>query len=159
MRILYLSSSPFLAVRHAAGWGTHIREVVRALEAQGHTVRVVTGEGPVTDILTTPAPGVVRRVVPRPARNLRRELMELLHDGQVLRRAAAAALEFGPDVVYERTAILHLAGARLSRSLNVPLVVEQNSPQVEERIDPPGWCSLTWLGGWSGECIAPRRRW
>jgi glycosyltransferase involved in cell wall biosynthesis len=138
MRILYLSSSPYLAVGHAAGWGTHMREVVRALEAQGHSVRVVTGEGRVTEILTTPAPGAARRMVPRALRNLRRESMELRHDRDVLRRAQAAALEFGAEVVYERTAILHLAGARLARSLRVPLIVEQNSPQVEERIDLAG---------------------
>jgi hypothetical protein len=60
MRILYLSSSPFLSTRHAAGWGTHIREVVQSLEAQGHAVRVVTGEGPVTDVLT----GALYRVQP-----------------------------------------------------------------------------------------------
>jgi glycosyltransferase involved in cell wall biosynthesis len=138
MRILYLSPSPFLAVRHAAGWGTHMREVVRALEAQGHALRVVTGEGPVTEMLTTPAPGMVRRVVPRPLKNLRREGIELRHDRDVLQRAKAAALEFGPDVVYERTAILHLAGMRLARSLRVPLIVEQNSPQVEERIELAG---------------------
>jgi glycosyltransferase involved in cell wall biosynthesis len=134
MRILYLSSSPFLATRHAAGWGTHMREVVGALEARGHPVRVVTGEGPMTDLLTTPAQRALRRIVPRAARNLRREWMELRHDRQFLRRARAAALEFGPDVIYERAAILHVAGARLARALRVPLVVEQNSPQVEERI-------------------------
>jgi glycosyltransferase involved in cell wall biosynthesis len=138
MRILYLSPSPFLATRHAAGWGTHMREVVRAIEGRGQTVRVVTGEGPVTDLLTTPAPGVVRRIVPRPLRNLRREWTELRHDRQFLRRARAAALEFGPDVIYERTAILHVAGARLARSLRLPLVVEQNSPQVEERLAMSG---------------------
>src|SRR5207247_8187963 len=98
MRILYLSSSPFLATRHAAGWGTHMREVVRALEARGHPVRVVAGEGRVTDLLTTPAPGALRRSVRRPGRDLRRERMEPSHDRQFLRLARAPALALGRDV-------------------------------------------------------------
>jgi glycosyltransferase involved in cell wall biosynthesis len=138
MRILYLSPSPFLAVRHAAGWGTHMREVIRALEEHGHTVRLVTGDGPMTDLLATPAPGVLRRIVPRLVRNLRRECLELRHDREFFPRAHAAAAEFGPDVIYERTAMLHLAGARLARRMGLPLVVEQNSPQVDERIAMSG---------------------
>lgn len=179
MRILYLSSSPVLATWHAAGWGTHMREVVRGLETAlgsggpgGHPpspdcavgpgakrrgtarrvvlpagVVLVTGESRVTGALQTPAPGPLRRIVPRPARNLRREWLLLRHDREVLARAAAAAREFGPDVIYERTAILHLAGAHLARSLGVPLVVEQNSPQVEEQI------------ALSGMALAPLARW
>src|SRR5690242_20366755 len=138
MRILYLSSSPFLSTRHAAGWGTHMREVVGAMQARGHTVQVMTGEGPTAATLTTAAPRALRRAIPAPVRHLRREWLELRHDRELTARARAAAAAFEPDVLYERTALLHLIGARLSRELGIPLVVEQNSPQVEERIAQAG---------------------
>ena len=133
MRILYLSSSPYLPMRGTGGWCTHIREVVRAMRARGHEVRAVTGEDALSAVLTAGHAPALRWVVPRPLRQLRRECLELRHDREVLRRAHAAALGFGPDVVYERTASLHLAGARLAGAFRLPLLVEQNSPQVEER--------------------------
>jgi glycosyltransferase involved in cell wall biosynthesis len=138
MRILYLSSSPFLTTHHTAGWGTHMREAVRAMEARGHTVRVITGEGPASTALTTAAPRALRRAVPGPVRHLRREWLELRHDRDLTARAREAAIKFRPDIIYERTALLHLTGSRLARTLGVPLVLEQNSPQVEERIAQAG---------------------
>src|SRR5947208_869582 len=122
VRILYLSSSPFLSTGHSSGWGTHIREVIRAMgdalaasDDQGHAIRLVTGEGRVTKVLSNPAPGLLRRLVPRSVRCMRREWLELRHDVEFFRQASTIAREFAPDVIYERAAILHRSGARLAR--------------------------------------------
>src|SRR5947209_20613912 len=101
MRILSLSSSPFLTTRHAAGWGTHMREVIRAMEARGHTVKLLTGEAPAAAALTTAAPRARRRVIPGPIRHLRRDGLELPHDRDPTARRAAAAAEAGADVLSE----------------------------------------------------------
>src|SRR5947209_9677091 len=134
MRILYLSAAPLPSPDHPGGACTHIREVVRALEQRGHPVRLVAGTGAAKEALLTPAPPRLRRLVPSTLRNLRRELLERRHDGQLFAHALRAAREFRPDLIYERTSILHLTGVRLARALRLPLIVEQNSPEVEQRL-------------------------
>jgi hypothetical protein len=59
---------------------------------QAHTIRVVTGEGRVTDALSKPMPGLLRRLVPKSVRCLRREWLELRHDQDFFRQAYLAAL-------------------------------------------------------------------
>jgi glycosyltransferase involved in cell wall biosynthesis len=141
MRILYLSAAPLPPPSHPGGACTHIREVVRALEQRGHQVRLVAGTGAGKQALLTPAPPRLRRLVPATVRNLRREWLERRHDGQLFAHALRVAPEFRPDLIYERTSILHLTGVRLARELGLPLVVEQNSPEVEQRMALTGMAS------------------
>ena len=68
--------------------------LIRAMEgaragstAQGHTIRLVTGEGPLTDALSSPTMGLLRRLVPSRVRCLRREWLEL--KGRVVRAFTA----------------------------------------------------------------------
>src|SRR4030095_4992318 len=58
MNLLYLSLSPHMGLADPLGYGTHMREVARALEERGHEVRrYIAADG-----------GVVARAAVRPPR-------------------------------------------------------------------------------------------
>ncbi len=69
------------------------------------------------------------------AATLRRELASVAYDrdvdARVLKRLAA--LGFRPDLVYERHALFHRAGATIARYFGCPRVLEVDAPLVDER--------------------------
>ncbi len=86
-----------------------------------------------------------RRYVPGRLRGLRRDLALIRGDRGFGARARAAAAEFHPHVVYERSEYLALTGTRLARKLGVPLVLEVNGlldedvrPQYRSLAEPLG---------------------
>jgi len=115
------------------GQAVHIEEMVRALRELGHEVRVV---GPAA-ASGAAAPmgqdlGWVHKLRQRLPAALY-ELLELAYTLVAYRRLAAAAREFGPDLVYERYNLYLLAGTLLRRRLKAPLLLEVNAPLVHER--------------------------
>ena len=116
------------------GQAVHIEEMVHALRALGHEVRVVS---PSADTAADAAPiGQDLGWVHRLRSHLPGALYELLELGYTLlayRRLAAVAAAFQPDVIYERYNLYLLAGVLLRRRLGVPLLLEVNAPLVHER--------------------------
>lgn len=113
------------------GQAVHIEEMIHALRARGHEVRVVA-----------PAPAAEGRMggtvswVQRLRAALPKavyELMELAYSLVAYRRLARAARDFQPDVVYERYNLFLLAGAMLRRRRGIPLLLEVNAPLADER--------------------------
>lgn len=129
LRILYHHR-----IAAADGMRVHITELVRSLEAQGHTVLVVG-----------PAAGAERQAgattrLEQLAETLRRWLpravyegLELVYNLPAYVRLDAAARAFRPDVIYERYNLFLLAGLALKRRLGVPMLLEVNAPLAEER--------------------------
>lgn len=68
----------------------------------------------------------VRSFVPSRVRGMRQDILALRASETFRARAAAKAVGFGPDVIYERSEYLVRTGTRLSSSLGVPLVLEVN---------------------------------
>lgn len=130
------------------GQAVHIEEMIAALRALGHEVRVVApasggaGEGRM---------GVKVDWVHRLKAALPKaiyELLELSYSLLAYRRLSQAADEFKPDVLYERYNLYMLAGVMLKRRLGLPMLLEVNSPLVLER-SSHGGLSLARLARWA----------
>ncbi|MCL4806872.1 MAG: glycosyltransferase family 4 protein [Thermoanaerobaculia bacterium] len=137
MRILYHHR-----IRGIDGQAVHVRALVQALVAEGHEVREVALE----PVLTTrswaegngasaPTEAGPRERPWRGIDRLPRPLLELAEDAYSLvgwRMVARAVTRFRPDFVYERHAFGNAGGVHAANRLGVPVVLEVNSPLVDE---------------------------
>ena len=129
------------------GQAVHIEEMIAAMRAQGHEVRVVA---PAASDEGKMGGGVgwvhrLRAGLPKAIY----ELLELFYSLVAYRRLARAAHEFKPDVLYERYNLFLLAGTLLKRQLGIPMLLEVNSPLVYERSQHSGGLALPWLARWA----------
>lgn len=133
------------------GMDVHIRELLAALERRGHEARVVAPEAAEGSEFGSESRLVaaVRRLLP----NAVSECLELAYSHLAYRRLREAYLAFGPDVLYERYNLFLLAGLHLKRRYGLPLLLEVNSPLMEER-RRYGGLALVPLARW-----AERRVW
>ncbi|MEX1024321.1 MAG: glycosyltransferase family 4 protein [Planctomycetota bacterium] len=116
------------------GQAVHIRSLIRAFESLGHEVREVglvkQREGsarPATEADGRSKWSWVTRL-PRFAR----ELAEYGYNGVARSKLLGEARDFDPALIYERYAFGNAAGVLAARKLDLPLVLEVNSPLVLE---------------------------
>jgi len=114
------------------GQAVHIRSMMRALAAEGHDPLevglVVHGDAPKPIAEKQSSRwGLVTRM-PR----FLRELAEYGYNSVARRRILRAALYFEPDVIYERYAFGNASGILAAKRLDLPLILEVNSPLVYE---------------------------
>lgn len=137
MRILYHHR-----IRGIDGQAVHVRALAQALVAEGHEVREVALEP-----IVRPRPRATETEVPAAAEAGRRvrpwsgidrlpkPLLELAEDAYSLaawRMVAREAARFRPDFVYERYAFGNAGGVFAANRMAVPVVLEVNSPLVDE---------------------------
>lgn len=130
MRILYHHR-----IRGIDGQAVHVRAMVKALEEEGHEVREVALE-PVTGEASSRRP----RSAPgrRPWRAVDRLPMAFREGAEYVSSAATwrmvrrEAEELAPDFIYERHAFGNVGGVLAGNGLGVPVVLEVNSPLLEE---------------------------
>lgn len=136
------------------GQAVHIEEMIAALRAQGHEVRVVSPmvAPAVSHASDTGQMGEnvgwvhrLRSALP----SALYELLELSYSLVAYRRLAQAAKAFQPDVIYERYNLYLLAGVLLKRRLRIPLLLEVNAPLVFERSQHSGGLALPRLARWA----------
>ncbi|MBE2231885.1 MAG: glycosyltransferase, partial [Anaerolinea sp.] len=153
MRLLALAPTGFFA-----DYGCHvrIRGQMAALQARGHTVRIVTyPAGREVDGLATARPPFWPAGRPMPVGSSRRKL---LLDALLAPTALRAGLRFPggrPDIIH---AYLHegaLLGTLLARLLAAPLVFDFQGSLTAEMLDhrflrprSPALPALRWLEGW-----------
>lgn len=133
------------------GQAVHIEEMVTALRAEGHEVRMV-GPSPDTAGGESGAMGddlgwvrQLKSLLPGAVY----ELLELAYSLHAYRKLAKAAGEFQPDFIYERYNLYLLAGTLLARRHGIPLLLEVNAPLVFERSRHSGGLALPRLARWA----------
>ena len=133
------------------GQAVHIEEMIDAMRTLGHDVRVVA------PTLGAPAAqqgamgaevGWVHRLKAALPKAVY-ELLELAYSLVAYRQLVKAAKDFQPDFIYERYNLFLLSGTLLKRKLGLPLLLEVNSPLVEERLKHSGGLSLVKLARWA----------
>jgi glycosyltransferase involved in cell wall biosynthesis len=134
MRITWSVPVPGEPLCGSRGDVVRARQLIEALRAEGHEIRVVErAAARASAAAVATYRHVVRRLVPRsPALALRdagRWAEALLHG----RRVAAAALAQGADLIVETQVHLAGSGALAARMTGVPLVLDDCSPSSEER--------------------------
>ncbi|MBI1379656.1 MAG: glycosyltransferase [Planctomycetaceae bacterium] len=117
------------------GQAVHIRSLQRALVEAGHELHevglVAQGQGDGGGEQHLAAQRSRWAWVGRLPRSLR-ELAEYAYSSHARGKLLAAGRTFRPDFVYERYAFGNTAGVSAARALGVPLLLEVNSPMVEE---------------------------
>jgi len=129
------------------GQAVHIEEMIAAMRADGHEVRVVAPEIGDPGKMGAEVGWIHRLKASLPKAVY--ELLELAYSLLAYRKLKAAAADFRPDVIYERYNLFLLAGAMLKKRLDVPLLLEVNSPLVYERSRHSGGLALPSLAKWA----------
>lgn len=138
MRILYHHR-----IASRDGQVTHIEEMIAALTALGHEVRLVGPEVHHGDSGKGGSAGWVGRLkalLP----GIAYELAEAAYSAVAFTRLHKAVREFKPDVIYERYALYQPAGVWVSRLTGIPLLLEVNAPYALAR-RKYGGLKLGWL--------------
>jgi glycosyltransferase involved in cell wall biosynthesis len=152
MNILYLCSDPGIPVLGHKGASVHVRALVSAFTAAGHSVAIAApllvgaaGDAAASidaELLHVPpsdgaiaAMHAVTRFGERlgVAATAAHELRRILYNEEVEREVLARVGRFAADCVYERGTVYGTAGVAIARRLGVPLVVELNAPLALEQ--------------------------
>jgi glycosyltransferase involved in cell wall biosynthesis len=126
-------------IRADDGQAVHVRELIGALRERGHhvdecaLVPKATAAPSAAAVAGAPAAPRARSFwqrlsLPRTAV----EVLEILYNGTGRALLRAAAGRRRPDVLYERHALHCRAGLDVARQLGIPLLLEVNSPMVDE---------------------------
>ncbi len=147
MKLLYLNFDHGIPVCGDKGASVHVRAFIGAAHRLGHEVALACatlGSGnpppPALILPLCPRPGLADPDVEDPM--LAKEQVKLASDkaapAHVL--AALTAEGFRPDMIYERHALFHAAGAEIAARLGIPRLLEVNAPLVEEQKRFRGLC-------------------
>ena len=116
------------------GQAVHIRRMIAAFRAEGHEVLeealVARADEPDRSEESPAGEGRFSRLLRVP--NLVREVAEHAYTWPAARRLVRAGRSWSPDLLYERYAFGNRGGVLAARSLGIPLVLEVNSPMVDE---------------------------
>lgn len=148
VKILYYSPHPHLKVAAQTGYGTHMREMIRAFKDLGHEVEFyVAGDesnqnpnaNESTGSTTKPsATNIIKKFTPRILWETLRDVNLIRIDEQRFRRLKEICAVFQPDAIYERSHYGMTSGVRAAKLLDIHHILEVNSPNVRERIELSG---------------------
>ncbi len=134
MKILYYSPHPDLSLHSPSGYGTHMREMIKAFEEAGHEVRpLIVGDlkgdgaqapGNSLSKLKSVTPtwlwvSIKDALLQRADKDYQQALLEVIEREK-------------PDFIYERAAYLQPSGVRAAKQSGIPHCLEMNSPYIDE---------------------------
>jgi len=147
VRILYVCADLGIPVLGTKGAAVHVRAMVDAFQATGHSVMVVAGQltrspwdapiamgAPVVHV----APGAEIVHVSSRLRSFAAgidcrssaagEVRRTLYNQELLAQLRLRFEHHPPDLVYERASLLGVAGLTFAREIGVPHLLELNAP-------------------------------
>lgn len=153
MRILYLNFDRGVPVLGDKGASVHVRAMTSALVRLGHEVTMLcsrlggTNAPPRARLIELAPPAINAKGLETEAflsdlvnvdladPTVAREIGALAHDRALPARALSILddMNWFPDIVYERHALFHTAGATIAEALGVPRIVEVNAPLTQEQ--------------------------
>jgi glycosyltransferase involved in cell wall biosynthesis len=139
MKILYYSAHPTLSLHAQTGPGTHMREMINAMQELGHEVQPLIMADRLKPVAASPViqksgglKSAIKKFVPGLVWRSLKEFKLLQFD----RQAEAVLLEeidrFKPDLVYERAAYLQLSGLNAVKKKKCMHYMEINAPFIDE---------------------------
>ncbi len=140
MHILYVNADRGIPIFGNKGASVHIRELVNAFAEQGHSVSLVTSRcAPQTEPLNARVIKVhdssIDVEIPNQAEKAQRRDLQAIQNSQKIALAIPEIHRSQPiDFIYERYSLFSTAGLEAARTLKIPLVLEVNSPLVEEQL-------------------------
>jgi glycosyltransferase involved in cell wall biosynthesis len=146
MKILYYSSHPQLKLSVQSGPGTHMREMITALQNAGHEVMpLIMGEaldksGGRSDNVNK-QPGmkrIIKKIVFTSLWRTVKELLLIRYDKKAEKILEEKVLAFKPDLIYERGAYLQLSGIHVATKLKIRYFIEINTLYMEEMLQFEG---------------------
>lgn len=147
MKILYVSSHPFLNVNADTGYGTHIRKTVEGFVALGHEVKVVSACKEISGGTTTgnnnspKGKSFLKKLIPTFIWETLKDIRWLKWSSVFRKEVENAIREFDPDLVYERGIYL-MRPVRKSPAGKFRYFLEINAPLLEEKRKMSGFSLL-----------------
>ncbi len=140
MKIIYYSAHPQLKLGLQTGPGTHMREMIRALQNAGHEVLpVILGDilhpenktdtaqknrRKINDFIKILLPGILWRTL----KELKLLKLDTFAEGILNDRIQS----FHPNLIYERGSYMQLSGIRISKKYGIRHFIEINAPFLRE---------------------------
>ena len=137
MKILYYSPNPHLGLHDPSGYGTHMREMIRAMEELGHEVIPFIVGGQQVDSaakIGAERTRLLKRFIPKYIWSSLRDRQLLKKDRLLKKQLIDLIKKEKPDLIYERGSHLQLSGVRAAMQLHIRHVVEVNAPLAEEKV-------------------------
>lgn len=143
MRILYYSPNPNLNLTDPAGYGTHMREMIRAFREMGHEVdiQVLGGTEPrpaSTEVKQPLFKRLAKAMIPAQRWQTMKDKRLIAFDDQAYDNLLAHIQKTKPDLVYERANYMQVSGVNAAKKAGVMHILEMNSPYIEEKLELEG---------------------
>lgn len=148
MKILYCSLHPDLNLAAPSGPGTHMREVIRSFEKQGHTVVPIIAGGTVLSDAAAPIQlrrNTIRKFIPKWLWLTLKDLYLYRRNLLMKKVIRETVLREKPDMIYERISYMSTAVSEVAAELGITHFSEFNAPYSQERVKLEGWSITLFL--------------
>lgn len=140
-KIVFLVPEVGINYDQSGGAGTHIRGTIDGLKKNNIDVLPViagdifgiknTTNSSTTSVSNNTVRTFVKNVVPLKLKLLFRDIRRIYFDYKFENKVIEQIKQYAPDAIYERSALFSTCGLRLSKKLNIPLIIESDGCMPE----------------------------
>lgn len=141
-KIVFLVPEVGINYEQSGGAGTHIRGTIEGFKSHHIDVLpIIAGDifGIKSEVtFNTPSSfqkqtirTFIKKIVPEKLKFLYRDLRRVYFDYKFEKKVIEQIRQYAPDAIYERSALFSTCGIRLSKKLNVPLILESDGCMSE----------------------------